>query len=81
MTRNLYNCLQGDMCLVEIPELEFSTGMTSTTGKFTTVEGLVDDIITEVRYLYIHLLCVIFHLMLKQCNVDARVILCEDFSF
>ncbi|XP_045207313.1 zinc finger protein ZPR1-like isoform X2 [Mercenaria mercenaria] len=41
--------LKSDMCSVEIPELDFSTGMTSTTGKFTTVEGLIDDIITELK--------------------------------
>ncbi|XP_060556173.1 zinc finger protein ZPR1-like [Ruditapes philippinarum] len=41
--------LKSDMCRVEIPELDFSTSMTSTTGKFTTVEGLVDDIINELR--------------------------------
>lgn len=41
--------LKSDMCSVEIPELDFSSGITSTSGKFTTVEGLLEDIITQLK--------------------------------
>jgi len=43
--------LKGDLGLVSIPELDFSTGMTSMPSKFTTVEGLLDAICTQIKRL------------------------------
>ena len=33
---------------MKIPELEFTTALTTMPGKFTTIEGLLDDIINQV---------------------------------
>ncbi|KAL4229038.1 nucleolar zinc-finger protein [Mactra antiquata] len=41
--------LKSDMCCVMIPELDFSTEMSSMPGKFTTLEGLLDDIISQLE--------------------------------
>lgn len=43
--------LQSDMCCVNIPELEFSTTMSGSAGKFTTLEGLLDDLISQVGFI------------------------------
>lgn len=41
--------LKSELCLVKIPELEFTTALTTMPGKFTTVEGLLDDISNSLR--------------------------------
>ncbi|XP_054473188.1 zinc finger protein ZPR1 [Anoplopoma fimbria] len=41
MTRDV---LKSETCSVEIPELEFELGMAAVGGKFTTLEGLLNDI-------------------------------------
>lgn len=41
MTRDL---LKSETCSVEIPELEFELGMAVLGGKFTTLEGMLNDI-------------------------------------
>lgn len=41
--------LKSDLCLVQIPELDFTTALTSMPGKFTTVEGLLSDIINQMK--------------------------------
>ncbi|XP_052803035.1 zinc finger protein ZPR1-like [Mya arenaria] len=41
--------LRSEMCCVNIPELDFSTEMSGSAGKFTTLEGLLDDLTTQLR--------------------------------
>ncbi|XP_003740879.1 zinc finger protein ZPR1 [Galendromus occidentalis] len=40
--------LKSETCLLEIPELEFEGGSALITGKFTTIEGLLDDLISQL---------------------------------
>ncbi|NXP52532.1 ZPR1 protein, partial [Heliornis fulica] len=46
MTRDV---LKSETCSVEIPELEFELGMGALGGKFTTLEGLLKDIVELVE--------------------------------
>ena len=40
--------LQSETCLVQIPELDFEADMGTLGGKFTTVEGLLEDFKSQV---------------------------------
>lgn len=41
--------LKSELCLVKIPELDFTTALTTMPGKFTTVEGLLNDISDQLK--------------------------------
>lgn len=41
--------LKADTCSIEIPELEFEMGGASVGGKFTTLEGLLTDLLEQVE--------------------------------
>ena len=40
---------QSELCSVIIPELEFTTALTTMPGKFTTLEGLLGDVASQVQ--------------------------------
>ncbi|XP_052255423.1 zinc finger protein ZPR1-like [Dreissena polymorpha] len=41
--------LKSETCCINIPELEFSTSMSGSAGKFSTLEGLLGDLITQLK--------------------------------
>ena len=45
--------LKSETCMVVIPELEMETGSMAVSGKFTTVEGLLDDLKKMVSLVYL----------------------------
>ena len=69
--------LQSETCSVLIPELDFETDMGTLGGKFTTVEGLLEDFKTQVYCVCVRVhahasvcvcVCVCVHMFLCGCG-------------